>query len=112
MVAITFRQHHDMEEDVSTAVCSYDHFRVELHQSGSGPCEHDVPLHILQAEHILDCRVEQKGIHVILGRVGIHIQFLRDGRLLKVRSTMRLCRNILVIVNMTIYIIEIIVCEE
>ena len=93
MVATIFRQHHDMEEGVSTAVCSCDHFRVELHQSGSGPCEHDVPLHILQAEHILDCRVEQKGIHVIQGRVGIHIQFLRDGRLLKVRSRMRLYRK-------------------
>ena len=86
MVAIIFRQHHDMEEGVSTAVCSCDHFRVELHQSGSGPCEHDVPLHILQAEHILDCRVEQKGIHVIQGRVGIHILFLRDGHLGLVRS--------------------------
>ena len=88
MVATIFRQHHDMEEGVSTAVCSCDHFRVELHQSGSGPCEHDVPLHILQAEHILDCRAEQKGIHAIQERVGIHIQFLRDGLLLKVPSTM------------------------
>ena len=76
-----------MEEGVSTAVCSCDHFRVELHQSGSGPCEHDVPLHILQAEHILDCRVEQKGIHVIQGRVDIHILFPHDDLLLKVQST-------------------------
>ena len=76
-----FRPHHDMEVGVSTAVYSYDHFLVELHQLGSGPCEHDDPLHILLAEHILGCMEELKDIRVIQGRADIRIQFPHDGHL-------------------------------
>ena len=71
-----------MEAGVSMAVYSYGRFLAELHQLGSGPCEHDDPLHILLAEHILGCMEELKDIRVIQERADIRSQFLHDGHLL------------------------------
>ena len=87
---LIFQLHHGMEEDESTAVYSYDHFLVELHQLGNGPYEHGVHLHIPQVERILGCRVAQLDIRVTQGKVDKHTQFPHDGHLLLVQSKLKI----------------------